>query len=191
MALDVRKIIDRVPEVLAAVQRLTTAQVLVGVPPAKGPRRQGQVTNATLAYIHENGSPARNIPARPFIRPGIRRVRAELIRIMRQGAQDAVRGKRVDATMILNRVGMKARNAVVEEITSPQPPFVPLKPATIRARLRRTNAGRRQLQAMEKMARATGRQTNAVLAEWGGAGNAQPLIDTGQLRASISYVVRG
>ena len=191
MALDVRKIIDRVPEMLEAVGRLTTAQVLVGVPSAKGPRRQGQISNATLAYIHENGSPAQNIPARPFIRPGIRRVRAELIRMMRQGAHDAVRGKRVDATVILNRVGMKARNAVVEEITDPTPPFAPLKPATVRARLRRTNAGRRQLKAMEKLAKVSGKPMQAVLSEWAGAGNAKPLIDTGQLRASITYVVRG
>ena len=44
--------IDRVGAVLGAISSLADRQVLVGVPAAKGVRRDGQITNAALAYIH-------------------------------------------------------------------------------------------------------------------------------------------
>jgi hypothetical protein len=185
---DIRKTVDNVGQLLARVATLTASDILVGVPEDKTGRSDGTINNATLAYIHEFGSPAKNIPARPFLFPGVRKARPQVIAVMRQGAKDAMQGKgTVDAT--LNKAGMIARNAVIEAITDPVPPFVPLQAATIRARLRRTQAGRRQIRKAQKQALLDGTSTAAVLSNWGAAGNIKPLIDTGALRASISYVV--
>lgn len=189
----IRKTIDNVAGLLGRVAELTGSDVLVGVPREKAGRKEGAISNASLAYIHEFGSPAHNIPARPFLFPGIRKVRTQIVAMFRKGAVDALKGSgNVSAT--LNSVGMLARNSVVSEITDPAPPFVPLKYATIRARLRRTGAGRRKLKKFDTLKSAagwSGAQAGAAMQIWGTEeGNIHPLIDTGQLRASITYVVR-
>jgi phage gpG-like protein len=189
---NIRKTIDNVAELVKRVNTLTGSDVFVGVPASKSSRKQGQIGNADLAYIHEFGSPAHNIPARPFLHPGIRRVKDEIVAMMKEGMKNTLEGKG-KPEQVLERVGMLARNSVVNEITDPDPPFVPLKAATIRARLRRTAAGRRKLRSLKQIKAAAGwkaEQSNEALTEWAEAGNAKPLIDTGQLRASITYVVR-
>jgi hypothetical protein len=189
---DPLKTIDRLAEHLKQISELAASDVLIGIPAAKTGRKDGQMTNASLAYIHEYGSPAHNIPARPFLFPGVKAIRAQAIQLLRDGARDVLLGK-VKASVVLNKVGILARNSVVKAITDPAPPFVPLKPATIRARLRRTAAGRRKLRGLRQIKQVagwTGAQSNQALTEWGEAGNIKPLIDTGQLRAAITYVVR-
>jgi hypothetical protein len=185
----IRKTVDNVATLLARVATLVESEVLVGVPADKAPRSGGQINNATLAYIHNFGSPARNIPARPFLTQGVRKVRAQVLAELRKGAADVLTGGgNVDAT--LNRIGMLARNAVVQEITDPEPAFVPLKPATIRARMRKTQAGRRQLRKLQLGAQQSGSTIAAALLQYAGAGNITPLVDTGALRRSISFAVR-
>lgn len=189
--ISVTKTIDNVAGLLERVGRLTKSDVLVGIPSTTAGRRDGPITNAALGYIHEFGSPAHNIPARPFLFPGVRAIRSQALRMLRDGAVGVLHGE--DPNRVLNAVGILARNSVVEAITDPEPPFVPLKPATIRARLRRTAAGRRKLRGLRKIKQAagwTGAESNAALSVWAEEGNVAPLIDTGALRASISYVIR-
>jgi hypothetical protein len=191
--ISVTKSIDTVNSLLARVHMLTENEVLVGVPQAQGARQQGVATNAMLAYVHEFGSPLRNIPPRPFLIPGIRKVSDQITARLVQAGRDVTTGRLRDPMVALNQVGMLARNSVVNEITDPAPPFVPLKPATVRARLRKTAAGRRKLRTLGKLRAATGwsgAQSNQALTEWAEAGNIHPLIDTGQLRAAITYVIR-
>jgi len=183
----IRKTIDNVGGLLARVAELTTSDVLVGVPEAKGARKDGQITNASLAYIHEFGSPASNIPARPFLFPGVRKIRPQAIAMLKQGAIDALNGSGKSVSQTLNSVGMLARNSVVNEITDPDPAFVPLRPATIRARLRRTAAGRRKIKQLKAKGIALTTWAETIV---DGSANIHPLIDTGQLRAAITYVVR-
>jgi hypothetical protein len=116
--------------------------------------------------------------------------------MFRQAALAAFNEGPAAATVILNKIGMLGRNSVVEAITDPEPPFVPLRPATIRNRLRRTQAGRRQLKRLQANARAAGISTQQALQDWATSPTAagglfiQPLIDTGQLRRAITYVVQ-
>ena len=194
----VTKTIDKVGELLKQVAELSTSDVLVGIPKERNARRDGKIGNAELARVHEFGSPARNIPARPFLYPGLRKVRPEVIKLLHEGAMKAVRFEHVNVDATLHKVGLIARNAVVEAITDPAPPFTPLKPATIRARLRRTAAGRRKLRQIKAGGQQLGMNMSEILtgyaeASWdtGGAGlNIQPLLDTLQMRAAITYVVR-
>jgi phage gpG-like protein len=179
---EVKKTVDKVADLLRRVSKLTECDVLVGVPQSNSSRDSGPAGNALLAYVHEFGSPARNIPPRPFLIPGIQKVRVRITKLLKQAGLDVVTGKQANPLQALKQVGMIARNSVVEEITDPNPPFTPLQPATIRARLRRTQAGRRQLRKLA--------QRGVRVTSWAEAGNIHPLIDTGQLRASITYVLR-
>jgi hypothetical protein len=194
----VKRVTSYTDTVLKRVDTLANSDVLVGIPKDKAPRRQGTVGNAELGYIHEFGSPVRNIPARPFLHPGVRNARTQVIPYFKQAAQQALEGDDAGAVRSLNRAGMIARNSVVSAITNPQPPFTPLKPATIRARLRRTAAGRRRLREVVSGGKAIGMNASDSLSAYAGANwatgggnlNIQPLIDSGQLRAAITYVVR-
>lgn len=184
----VLKIIDRVNELMERVNKLTASDVLVGIPKDKNARRDGPIGNAALAHIHEFGSPAQNIPARPFIRPGIRAVKGEVAELLRGAGEAALTGKDFNLEATLTKVGIIARNSVVRAITDPEPPFAPLRPATIRARLRRTAAGRRKI----KQLKGQGKSLTAWASEVSGDGtmNIRPLLDTTQMRAAITYVVR-
>lgn len=186
--MDVKKTIDNVDKLNERMRSLTMQEVWVGIPAQKTGRKEGPITNASIAYVHEFGSPAHNIPARPFLRPGVRNAQDDIAVAMRKGAKEVMEGEQNAASRALNTVGMIARNSVVRAITNPVPPFVPLKPATIRARLRRTQAGRRKLAQLQKQ--------GIPLVVWAkqltesGSPNIQPLLDTLQLRSAITYVVR-
>jgi hypothetical protein len=88
---------------------------------------------------------------------------------MRNAGRAAIEGDAHRADQILTAVGIAGRNAVVKKISSNIPP--PLKPATIRARQRRSKGSKYRRKA------AT-------------AADTRTLVDTGQLRRSITSVVR-
>lgn len=146
---------DRVDEVIRAIHRMDQRRVLVGFPEGAHDRSNSEINNASLAYIHEHGSPAANIPARPFLTPGIEDAEDAVVAEFRQGAAQALTSNNPDAVLerTLNRVGLIAVGSVQKKIVTG--PFVPLKPATIRRK-----------------------------------GSSKPLIDTGQMRQAVSYVIR-
>ena len=94
------------------------AEVLVGVPAEKTGRKAVKgdpaepMNNATLAYIHDNGSPAANIPARPFMRPGIMSVKANISIALEKGARGAIHGEASAVDKALNIAGMTAQSAI-------------------------------------------------------------------------------
>lgn len=151
--------VDRVKRVFEAISKVPATQVLVGVPAERSPRDQGQsITNAELGYIHEFGAPDANIPARPFLFPGIREAKGRFAGYLRQGAQAAMSGDQSRVERALGAAGQAAASSVQRHITAG--PFTPLAASTIAARRRRGRTGVR------------------------------PLIDTGQLRRAITWVVR-
>lgn len=174
--------VDKLAAVVKSINALTGKDVLIGIPDKTTERNSaeddhGPVTNATLGYIHEFGSPANNIPPRPFLIPGVRDATDDYDQRLKKAAQLALDGDLSGVDVQLNRAGQKARDSVKAKINSGD--FLPLSEATLRARARR---GRKGAQA-ELASRAAGNAPNND--------NAKPLIDTGQLRNSITYVVRG
>jgi len=170
---------DNVAAVLKGINSLVANQVLVGIPSTEAERddeESGPINNAPLGYIHDNGSPANNIPARPFLREGINDAKDRILKELNKGAQAALDGKSKQADQALKAAGMAAQNAVRARINSGA--FEPLSDATLKARARRGRKGA----MLELESRAAG---NAP-----GNANAKPLIDTGQLRNSITYVIR-
>lgn len=175
---------DKVEEVLKAVRTLTKNEVLVGIPGENAERQDAPgakpspVSNVQLGYIHEFGSPAQNIPARPFLIPGVQGAMSTLLPKLRKAGTQALDFKGASAvTEQLTAVGIAAASAVQLKITDG--PFVPIKDATKRARLERKIGYRNASDARKA----------SMMVKWM-AGDFSPLIDTGALRAAITFVVR-
>lgn len=162
-------VVDHFKQVSEAISLLADMRVMVGVPDTGAGRREGEISNASLAYIHENGAPEANIPARPFLKPGIKNAHRDIVASLKKAGQFALAGKPQAVDRQLHRTGMIGRDAVKRKIT--EGPFVPLKQATIDARRKRSKGSRYRRKA-----------TTAV--------DVKPLIDTGQMRNAISYVIR-
>lgn len=154
----VHVILDQVAKVTQGISMLAGVRVMVGIPSSTAGRKEGPITNAALGYIHENGAPEVNIPARPFLIPGVKNAEVQNIEDFRKVGKLALEGKPAAAEKGFHAAGLHASNAVRAKIT--EGPFAPLKPATLAARRSRGRTG------------------------------TKPLIDTGQLRAAITYVLR-
>lgn len=142
-------------------------RVLIGIPKSMAARSTGE-SNAAIGYIQEKGAPKANIPPRPFLIPGVKKVELVCAALLKEASPIALQDEAlVGAT--LNKVGLRAVVSVVDMFTNNSWPA--LSKATIRARLR-------------KMAPGNAKKFSE------GHGALRPLIDTGQLRRSITYIVR-
>lgn len=165
MTADFKVTKDDTKKVLAAIRRLSAERVLVGIPDKTAGREDpnsGQpISNAVIGYIQERGSPAANIPARPHLVPGVESILPKVTATYRSAGRAALSGDAEALNTAHQRVGLIAQNAVRRRIT--EGPFIPLSPVTLHNRKTRKVAPR--------------------LGE-------KPLIDTGQYRRSITFVVR-
>ena len=167
---------DRLNEVIKSIGALAKMDVLVGIPESENSRDDDAPNNATLGYIHEHGSPANNIPARPFLVPGVAEAKGKYRPRLEAAAKLALDGKLKESLRQLDSAGIAAENSAKRKINSGD--FVPLSEATLRVRASRGRVGA----AAELERRAEGLPAGTELAK--------PLIDTGQLRNSITHVVR-
>lgn len=153
---------DMTDQVLRAVQDMERKKLLVGIPSDRAVRKDESdkqpINNAALGYIHENGSPVNNIPARPSLVPGVRAVKEKCADILQDAAGDAFTDKGA-IERGLNACGLVAQASVRKTMTEGEG-FEPLKAGTLAARKRKGFQGER------------------------------PLIRTGQLRNSMTYVIR-
>lgn len=174
--------------VVNALRELSKRRVLVGVPASNATRSDGDeqpgVNNAFLAYVHTNGVPENNLPARPFLAPGIERARGAIVTALGGAAKAALAGDLDKAELNLELAGMKAANEAKLIIAEGIPP--PLKPATVAARARKNapKTGRRATAAEQALFNEWFNMTGSM------AGSpTTPLDDTGQLLQSITFVV--
>jgi hypothetical protein len=144
-------LVDDLDKILKQVAEVAKQSVLVGIPEGSE-REDGGISNAALAYIHEFGSPAANIPARPFMREGIEEARERITAQLEKGSKALLDGDPHKADQALNAAGLIAVNSIKGKITDGD--FAPLAEATIRRK-----------------------------------GSDRPLIDTGAMRNSITYLV--
>lgn len=178
---------NNVSKLLDGLATLTAQDVLVGVPREEA-ERKGEVamSNAALAYIHDTGAPEAHIPARPFMRPGIKRALPKLAAIFKQAGQAALAGGGAGAVEAqLNRAGLVAQAEIRATINEGIPP--PLKPATVAARRRGRGTKSQRKGERAYLARVAAGESPAAAQS---ATGIKPLLDTGQLRNSINYVVR-
>lgn len=147
--------LDKTEAVVKQISQLTRTSVLVGIPSSANGRRDA-ASNSQLGYIHEYGSPAKNIPARPWLIPPVNRLKDRAVAMLQQAAEFDLNGEPAKAKNTLEALGLLAQSAVKNNITSGgDPAFAPNAPATIARK-----------------------------------GSDRPLVDTGALLASITYVLR-
>ncbi|GAA7770973.1 hypothetical protein RN01_29825 [Cupriavidus sp. SHE] len=151
--------VDRLKEVLQSISGLVDKQVLVGIPDSAPERQDDEpIGNAAIGYIQETGSPANNLPARPFLVPGVAAAEPKTLPKLQQAVEAALDGDLSRADKRMAGAGLEAQNSVRARINSGISPE--LKESTLANRRRRGRTG------------------------------TVPLIDTGQLRNSITYVIR-
>ena len=166
---------DNVAKMLREVEELTSARLLIGLPGKTADRKgdgggKDPINNPTIGYIMEMGAPEANIPARPFLVPGVAAAQDECIALMKEGARKALGGQKGAADGAMNKAGMAAVSAVQQRILSNIPP--PLSETAIRDRWNRQKA--RKGKPIPRSFR------DSVVA----------LINTGAFYRAITYVIR-
>lgn len=155
-----------------SIEKLKQMAIYVGIAAdsKKDKRRDGGPNNFILGYIHEKGSPAMNIPARPFLVPGVNKAKAKITKGMEAAMQAALHEKTQEVKILLDNVGSDAAKSV--QIYMTQANFEPLKPASIRNRHR----------SRETKSKREGENNMD-------ASSIRPLINSGSLMGAISYNV--
>lgn len=177
--------VDKLGDVIKAISGLANKDVLVGIPDSAPERTDTPITNAQIGYVMETGSPSQNIPARPFLVPGIASVQTEIADRFRKGAVAALSGSESGADTAMRAAGLIGQNAVKSKINDG--PFVPLSPRTIaqRNRSRQTKSMRKAEKDYAKLL-AQGK-TEQEAQDIAGI---KPLVNTGSMRNSVTFVVR-
>jgi len=145
-------------EIKDHIQTLANSDVLVGIPQKESSRKGEKINNAELLFIHTNGSPLRNIPARPVLQPAIenKATNSAIVVQLDNAIRSLLNGDDSQYINSLNSAGMIAQNASRRWFVNPENGWAPNAMSTIKAK-----------------------------------GSNKPLIDTGEMRKAIVYVVRG
>ena len=126
--------------------------------------------NVSLAYIHSQGSPLNNMPARPFIEPAIEQedVLSRITDMFGEAFDAAIVGNIGGIKAALSKAGMYGANAVKAYMGSGA--LAPNAPITV-------DGGWMHNKKSGKIFYVKGKHSTA------------PLIDTGSLRSSVTYVI--
>ena len=160
----VKVVKDDVPLLLKAALALSREELIVGIPEGGPPHAGTDVPNAVIGYVMETGDPVANLPARPFLAPGMDRAKPAMVARLRAGMvaafKDTASLKTAGTAMhdALDDAGAIGADAVQREMQSGR--HRPLSPSTIRARMARGNS------------------------------SAAPLIDTQELHDAVTHEVR-
>jgi hypothetical protein len=180
---------DKLPGLLLAMAKLVNTEVLVGIPASAGVHKsedgEEPINKAQLGYILDGGSPSANIPARPFLVPGVRDAQTDVVAGLRQAADGALTGKPAAVQAGFVRAGIKAQSAVRAKLNSNIAPA--LSPETIarRAQSRGTKSVRK---SEKKYAQLLDQGIDARQAQ--SQAGIVALVNTGELRNSVTYVIK-
>lgn len=178
--LSVRQVADMTASIRKALTALTEKDVFIGVPAENAAPRQGGINNAELSYLHEYGAPAAGIPARPHLLPGVEDIRDEAAGLLKGAAKQALEGKEAAVEAALNKIGLLGQNAVRARFQDNDWP--PLKESTLAAApLKKDDEGNVIRNKQGEAVRGKSRREKGKL---------NPLLDTGQLMKSHTYVIR-
>ena len=169
---------DNTPQMLQAMRELARTRVYVGIPASAKPRPpEDGITNAEIGYVQEHGQPETNLPARPFLVPGVMAVHQQTIAFFQQAQNAALDGNLAQARRFMNRAGLNAAASVQNHI--PTAGWAPLSQRTIDERLEK-----------HPFVYTRDPVTNKRTRRQALASDVTPLVDTGALRQSITYVSR-
>jgi hypothetical protein len=115
-------------------------------------------------YVHEHGSPLWKVPPRPILEPAMEANKEPIAELMKDAAIVALEGRDINPS--LNEIGLQGQNIARGWFTDSRNDWEPNADSTI----------------------------NGWMSPWGkffkGKGSNQPLINTGELRKSITYVIK-
>jgi hypothetical protein len=119
-------------------------------------------------YVHEHGSPLFRIPPRPVLEPAMeyKENQEQIVELMKETVNVALDGENIQPE--LEKVGLQGQNIARAWFTNPANNWAPNSNITINGSKPDKN-GKQFIK---------------------GKGSDQPLIDTGELRKSIIYVVK-
>ena len=150
-------------KIIKEIKFVKENEVYIGIPQDKFARKKKEeITNAELLFIHTNGSPVNNIPARPVIEPAIKNDQERISKMMKRAANLAFNGQYGEAIRQLKLVGMRGQNVSKAWFTNPDNGWPENSPLT---------------KARKMKGKPEGYEP-------------RPLIDTGQLRNAITYFVK-
>ena len=128
---------------------LSDVELLVGFPQETTQRQaeEGEaegLTNAAVAYVHDNGAPEIGIPARPFMQPALKSVEDKVKTMFGAIAKKALDGGgSTSVEQGFHTVGLMVKLAIQNKINEGIPP--PLSPRTLSARARKGRTGTKPL----------------------------------------------
>lgn len=156
---------DRSKQVKAAIMALGKDRILIGIPSEKAfrtpePGETHTLNNAEIGYLQENGAPEINLPARPHLVPGVKRVQDKIADEYRAAIKTITLSTDPKAKVVAieTKIGFMATNSVKSLIAGGLSPA--LSERTLAERKRR------------------------------GVTRTNPLQDTGQYRNNIDFVIR-
>jgi hypothetical protein len=117
-------------------------------------------------YIHEHGSPLYRIPPRPVLEPAIENSKEQIAELMKEAVDIAMEGNNIIPA--LEKVGMQGQNIVRDWFTNPENKWPANSDFTINGSKLDKNG-------------------NKFIK---GKGSDRPLIDTGEMRKSITYAIK-
>ena len=185
--------IDNSVDWMKSLLALTKKAVLVGVPSDSPTRKDGsKMNNATLACIHDNGSPLQKIPARPFMGPGIAKVQDKISSELGLATKAQLNNDKEKVDLHLNKAGLIASSSI-KNVINDGDGFAPLKYSTLLARMRKRKgyAAKRKRLSKFKMKGDTTAYNDLANQMGDVMSSFHPLVDTASLRNSISYVIVG
>jgi hypothetical protein len=97
---------DHTAELFKAIAELAKTEIHVGA--------LNDEDEAIIGYIQETGSPAQNIPAQPFLVPGVEEALKPIEKEMRAAGQAALSGNEKAANKALHQAGQIAVESVRE-----------------------------------------------------------------------------
>ncbi len=123
-----------------SIEALSKKRVLVGIPSEESTRVNDDgsvspINNAALGYIQEHGSPANNIPERPFLVPGVQDSRAKTDSMFGKAGAKMLAGDESGCDMEFDKAGLTAVSSVKKKMAAG--PFQKLADSTLAARARR------------------------------------------------------
>jgi hypothetical protein len=181
---NVKTVVDNRAKMNDALETLRQTRLMVGIPLEKAGRDDGPASNAVIGYVMENGDADKNIPPRPFLKPGVDGQQADITASLKAAGQAALEGDQNAILGIYGRLGLRLVTAVRDIIDKGG--FAPLAPRTVEQRLAKLGpAASKQLSADLK----SGDVTMQSIAS-GTSGYLKILEDTHSMLNAITYVIR-
>ena len=184
---------DDTDKIFARIRDLTKINVLVGIPEDHNARDNppgDEIGNAAAGYLNEHGYPPTNLPARPFLVPGVMAAEKDVASNFKSAAIAAMSGDTGKVDSQLTQAGMAAVREVRRAIQYGN--FAPLSPYTIANRWRKRQgvAG-----AAQSMRRSEKKYLELIdqgesPADAQAATDIHPLMNTNQMFKAITFVLR-